>query len=214
MTDQTADVAADPAPAEKAQGKSIINPKYRGKYKTPDWLGEFVAINASKTKVIPAAPATEATEQVGEIGKPGFHPAKAAKEATPERTVTDGVDIDALFKLGADNGLDLTKFKTQVGGHGFEGRFRMTVRNMLQTVAKQRHGLIDASGEFVAAPEDWLHLKGAPTNATHNPDGSKIAKPAPVAEAASESKLIKTDAEPAADPKPAPVAKAKPVKKA
>lgn len=122
MTDET---QTETAPATAAKGKSIIDPKYRGKYKTPDWLGSFV-MQTNNTKVVPAKPATEATEQVGKIGEPGYQPAKPAKEATPERTVDDGVNVDRLFELGAKNGLDLKKFETQRGSHGFDGRFRMT----------------------------------------------------------------------------------------
>lgn len=184
-----------------AKGKSIIDPKYRGKYKTPDWLGTFMAGQVTNTKTLPATPATEATEQVGEIGKEGFKPAKAAKAAQPERVVADGVDVEKVFALGRKNGLNLDKFETQKDGHGFEGRFRMTVRNMLQTVAKQRHGLYNLGDTFVEAPADWLALKSAPANATHNQDGSKIAVAKVVKAEETASKLIPATEEVAGTPK-------------
>lgn len=173
--------------AVEKTSKSIIDPKYRGKYKTQDWLGEFIGSQISITKVLPAQAASDA---VGEIGKEGYKP---AKEAKPERTVVEGLDIDKLFELGSKNGLDLSKFQTQRGSHGFDGRLRMTVRNMLQPVAKQRHGLWDLGGTFVVAPDDWLHAKSAPAEATHAQDGAKIAKakPAVAEKPAEESKLIK-----------------------
>lgn len=204
-TEDNKDGAEQAAPLKQ---KSIIDPKYRGKYKTQDWLGTLIATQTNDTKVLPATAATEATEQVGKIGEEGYKPAKPAKPAMPERTVSDGVGVDKLFELGAKNGLNLDKFQTQKGGHGFEGRFRMTVRNMLQTVAKQRHGLVGLDGSFVSAPADWLKLKSAPAEATHTEAGVKIAKAKPVEaeKPAEESKLIKTDAT-TATAKPAAVAK-------
>lgn len=193
------------------KGKSIIDPKYRGKYKTPDWLGAFIMAQTNNTRVLPAQ---EASPAVGEIGKEGYKP---AREAKPERTVDDGVNVDKLFELGRKNGLNLDKFDTQRGSHGFDGRFRMTVRNMLQTIVKQRHGLYNLGGTFVSADPAFLSkvgiLEGA--NPTHNQDGTKIpkaAKAAPEA-AAGESKLIKADAVDAsvsdAGERPAPAAVAK-----
>lgn len=209
--DTTSETAAE-TPVEKGPGKSIIKPQYRGKYKTPDWLGTLLNDNASKVKTLPAQDAKAAT---GEIGKPGYSP---AREAKPERTVIDGVDVDKLFVIGRENGLNLDKFEAQKGAHGFEGRFRMTVRNMLQTIAKQRHGLV-INGTFVRAPQEFLTKVGVleGVKPTHNPDGTKIPKPAKVAEAETlpegqpESKLIKADEAPPAakETPPAPAKKKK-----
>lgn len=176
-----------------AKGKSIIDPKYRDKYKSKDWLATFIGEQASQTKVIPAKPATEAVAQVGEIGKEGFKPAKPAQPATEEKTVHDGVDTEKLFELGTKNGLDLSKFQTQRESHGFEGRFRMTVRNMLQTVVKQRHGLKGLDDKFHSAPADFLHAKSAPAKPTHDQHGVKhaVEKAPKEAKAEPESKLIK-----------------------
>lgn len=156
-----------------AGAKSIIDPKYRLKYKTPDFLAQLLLDNTSKEKTIPA---NAASAQVGEIGKEGYKP---AKEAKPERVVKDGVDIDKLFALASENGLGarIEKFKAQVGGHGFEGRIRMTIRNMLQPVVKQRHGLI-VNGTFVSAPDDFLRKIGVLEGQlpTHDKNGVKLAK--------------------------------------
>lgn len=155
--------------------KSIIDPKYRLKYKTPDFLAQLLLDNTSKEKTIPAQ---VASAQVGEIGKEGYKP---AKEAKPERVVKDGVDIDKLFALASENGLGarVEKFKAQVGGHGFEGRIRMTIRNMLQPVVKQRHGLI-VNGTFVSAPDDFLRKIGVLEGQlpTHDQNGVKLVKQA------------------------------------
>lgn len=162
--------------------KSIIDAKYRNKYKNrKEWLSDLLKANASLSHEIPAKLA------VGEEGKEGY------KAATPARTVVDGVDVDALFKIGAENGLDLAKYEAQKGGHGFPGRFRMTVGNMLRSVAKQRHG-ITIGGEWQEAPEEWRKNVGAPEAPTHNKDGSKIAVAKAADTPATESKLIKADA--------------------
>lgn len=172
MTDETPEVSAD---APKAAAKSIIDPKYRLKYKTPDWLAQLLLDHTSKTKDVPAR---AASEQVGKIGEEGYKPAKAATEA---KTVNDGVDVDKLFALATENGLAsrIGKFEAQKGGHGFEGRIRMTIRNMLQPVVKQRHGLV-VNGTFVSAPEDFLRKIGVleGQKPTHTQDGTKIAKAA------------------------------------
>lgn len=203
MTEETTQEAVAEA---KPQGKSIIDPKYRNKYKQPDWLGGVINGATNNMKTIAA---TEASEAVGKIGEEGYKP---AREAKPERTVADGVDIDKVFALGRENGLNLDKFETQRAAHGFGGRIRMTVRNMLQTVAKQRHGLM-VNGTFIEAPADWLHSKSAPTNPTHTQDGTKIAKvKEPVAEAG-ESKLIKAEPEKVASAAPAKAATVKKPKK-
>lgn len=147
---------ADAAPAKT--GKSIVDPKYRDKYKTPDWLAKILidSATASKEKVIKEK-----------------DPADETKVLTKTVIVPDGVDIDKLFAIGKENGLDLAKYEDQREVHGFTGRFRMTVRNMLQAVVKQRHGLI-VGGKFVEAPKEFLAERKAPESPTHEPDGTKI----------------------------------------
>ena len=158
--------AAQPAPEAAADGgKSIINAKYRdGRYKAEnqDWLGKLVG---EKCTTYSDRERTVKTDDEG-----------GTKKVTEK--VADGVDVDAVFKLGRENGLNLDKYDAQRGSHGFAGRIRMTVRNMLQAEAKRRHGLV-VDGKFVSAPADWLASKGAPEKPTHNQKGEKIATPKP-----------------------------------
>lgn len=180
---------ADASGAPANAGKSIIDAKYRdGRYKEGDWLAKFIAEQATKTREV------EKKVPTGEDG--GFKVEKS--------NVADGIDVDALFKLAKANGIDVAKFQDQRNSHGFPGRFRMTVRNMLQAAAKRRHGVQNVGGTWVAAPADWLSEKGAPAKPTHNQDGSKIpvAKPeaAPAADAAktAENTVKATGGKPAA----------------
>lgn len=181
--------------------KSIIAEKYRdGRYKKADWLGATIGEVVNTT--------TERTKKVPVEGQEG-----AFKEVT--ETVSDGVNVDRLFRLARENGLNVDKYEAQRNSHGFQGRFRMTVRNMLQAVAKQRHGII-INGEFVAAPAGWLAEKKAPEMPTHTKTGEKIAKPKPekapeenAGAAQSDGGDAKAPAKPKGAAKPAPAAKAK-----
>lgn len=181
MTEETApatEVVADAAPTTTR--KSIVPAKYATKYKNrSEWMSNLLKANASLTKTIPGV------EAKGTEGQEGYVAGK------PERTVVEGVDTNALFKIGAENGLNLDKYHSQVSTHGFPGRFRMTVGNMLRPIAKQRHGIV-INGAFVSAPAEWLSEVGAPAEPTHNQDGTKIAK-AVEAAPEPESKLIKAE---------------------
>jgi hypothetical protein len=187
-TEATATTATEATATEPVKAKSIVDPKYRNKYKDKnrhEWLADLLKVNASAFHTIPAKPA------VGKEGEEGYKP------ATAERRVIDGVDVDKVFKIARENGLDVDKYEAQRDTHGFPGRFRMTAGNMLRTVARQRHGLF-INGEWQEAPADWLTAQGVEGGPTHNKDGSKIAV-AKAAEPAAESKLIK--AAPATDGK-------------
>lgn len=189
-----ADAGAATAPADDA-AKSIINEKYRdGRYKleNQDWLGKLIADKVTQF--------TEKTTKVAIEGKDGEF-----KNVTTQ--VADGVNVDAVFKLGRENGLNLDKYEDQRGSHGFAGRIRMTVRNMLQAEAKRRHGLV-IDGKFVTAPAEWLQSKGAADKPTHDQKGVKIPVP-PKAKPE-----VKAGDKPATDPKagnakPAPTETAK-----
>lgn len=164
------------AAAEAGPVKSIVSPKYRDAYKgkEPDWLGKL--INSECTKTEPRTRKVKSKD--GE-----------ATETVTEQVVV-GVDTDKLLAMARKNGLDVDALEAQSGNHGFAGRARMTVRNMLQTVAKQRHGLYNVGGTFMSAPADWLTAKDAPEKPTHNQDGSKIEKPkAPKAAAPAPEKV-------------------------
>jgi hypothetical protein len=178
MAKATAQAAPAPAAAESTV-KSIVNPKYKDAYKDPakkDWLAKFLDDNASLTRD------KKITEGDGD-GK-----------VTKTVQVPDGVDTDALFAIAKKNGIDTAKYEAQAGSHGFAGRIRMTIGNMLRRVAKQRHGIMNAGGAFVSAPRDFLDKVDAGDKPTHNQDGSKIVAPK-----AAEPEAAK---EPAADTAP------------
>ena len=139
---------------------TIINPKYKKAKGDQDWLAALISKHASKTRVVSKTVVDPDTKE----------------KTTTEETRHDGVDIEKLYALLDANGIHedkLAKFVGKEDAHGFAGRFRMSARNMLQAVAKQRHGLI-ADGVFVDAPSDWLEHVKAPAQPTHQQDGTKI----------------------------------------
>lgn len=139
---------------------TIVDPKYKKAKGEQDWLAAFISGHASKTRV---------------VSKTTVNPDTKEKTVT-EETRDDGVDIEKLYALLNANGIGsdkLAKFVGKEGTHGFAGRFRMSARNMLQAVAKQRHGLVAGKG-FVDAPVDWLEHVKAPAEPTHLMDGTKI----------------------------------------
>lgn len=158
-----------PAPAPVAAAaeatKSIINPKYAGKYKDPanhDQLTKLLNVHAVTTKTV--------EKKVKDAEGDGHKMVKSE--------VADGVNVDALFTIAGMNHLDVDAYKGQRDSAGFPGRFRMTVANMLRASMRKRHGIFvpDAKGkpEWVTAEPDFLKLRGAPEKPTHNKDGSKI----------------------------------------
>jgi hypothetical protein len=176
---KTAPKPAAPAPAPASTPKSIVNPKYRGKYTeaNKDWLAKLLDAEATKTKDV-------------KVTKP--NPENPDEKVTVTEKRPDGVDTDALFVLAANNGLDVAKYKAQVDGHGFPGRFRMTVGNMLRKVIKQRHGMFNKGKTFMSAPPEMLDKLGVEKGSapTHTQTGEKIAKPkadAPAADAKAEA---------------------------
>lgn len=194
--------AEDEKPAvveEATERKSIINSKYKDKYKNrSEWMSDLLKAHGSITTTHAAVPAK------GEEGKEGYIAAR------PERVTIEGVDVDKVFAIARENGLDVDKYEAQRDGHGFPGRFRMTVGNMLRATAKARHG-IKIAGDWHPAPEDWLTANGAPIEPTHDHDGARLTKAAePKAE--TESKLIKADAK-AATETPTPKATSTTAKK-
>ena len=139
---------------------TIINPKYKKAKGDQDWLAALISKHASKTRVVSKTVVDPDTKE----------------KTTTEETRHDGVDIEKLYALLDANGIHedkLAKFVGKEDTHGFAGRFRMSARNMLQAVAKQRHGLI-ADGVFVDAPSDWLEHVKAPVQPTHEKDGTRI----------------------------------------
>lgn len=156
-----ADKAVDPAnsgaaaaipPAASADAtadktRSIVDPKYRDRYKgkEKDFVGKFI----------------------------------------DEQTMVNSADgkskmpsLQKLFELALANGADSKKidnYRLQDDSHGFGGRMRMTIGNILRAVAKQRHGLIDLSNTFHPIDESFKSTHGL-TSPTHSPGGEKISK--------------------------------------
>lgn len=134
---------------------SIIDSKYKDRYKAKDWLGTFIDEQASEQvqKSVPTK---------NEDGSPG-----------PDELVPVGkpvLNLDKFFALTRANAIDTASMEAQRDQKNAPGRIRMTLGNSLRAAAKKRHGLNTIDGTFVEAPAEFL---GDATK-THNPDGSKI----------------------------------------
>lgn len=162
-----ANVIAHEAEAEGGATKSIIDPKYQGKYKEKDWLGKFIDEQATD-------PVMKEVKLKDEDGKP-------TGETEMQPTAKTKLDLDKFFALADANYIDTASMKEQRDRPNAPGRIRMTLGNSLRAAAKHRHGLFDLDGNWVEAPEEFL----GDAEKTQNPDGSKIAKEKPAeAEAA------------------------------
>ena len=140
---------------------TIIDPKYKKAKGEQDWLAALISEHASKTRVVSKTVVDPETKEKTVI----------------EETRDDGIDIEKLYSLLDVNGIGedkLAKFVGKEDTHGFAGRFRMSARNMLQAVAKQRHGLALFNDGWAQAPKDWLEHVKAPAQPTHQKDGTKI----------------------------------------
>lgn len=93
-----------------------------------------------------------------------------------------GLVIEDLFGLAEVNGIDVTKYRTQVDRPNAVGRLRMTIGNMLRARAKRRHGLYATDQKWVKAPKEFLESIDAPEKPTEQKDGTKIVAPKPKAE--------------------------------
>jgi hypothetical protein len=81
----------------------------------------------------------------------------------------DGFEYPAFFELCKKNGIDAAKvdhYAEQVGAnrHGSQGRSRMTLRNMLATIARKNGKLLNLKGEEVAINLPKPALSGAAAN--------------------------------------------------
>lgn len=156
--------------AEK-QDKSIIDPKYRDKYKPEnrDWLALFIDEQCTVKQTKEVAVKDEEGNDTGET------------ETVELKKST--LVLDDLFALADQNGIDTAKYEEQAGRPNAPGRLRMTLGNMLRARAMKRHGLFNIEGGWVAA--DDAFIGEAPL--TENPDGTKIKvakEPEPESEAA------------------------------
>lgn len=136
---------------------SIIDAQYREKYKTPDWLGDFVNANAvdAVTKEV------EVKDEEGNV--------TGTETKTTGKTV---LDLDKFFDLCEKNHVNTDKMRAQRDGKNAAGRIRMTLGNSLRAAARRRGGLFDLDGEWNEAPEEITKGKEPVENA----DGTKIAK--------------------------------------
>lgn len=125
-TDTTAtETTATETAGEAKATKSIINPKYKGKYKgASDFIGELIDSNC---------------RSASEKGQGELNPSLV-------------IQLGRKNNLDAKK---LDNLEAQIGQKNAPGRIRMTVGNMLRAAAKRRHGLLDLHGNEVAAPEGF-----------------------------------------------------------
>lgn len=141
-----------------SEDKSIINEKYRDRYKPEnrDWLAKFIddqcTSPVTKEKTVKDEDGNETTEVV-EL----------------KRRV---LDLEALFDLAEANHIPAReKYADQADRKNAPGRLRMTIGNMLRAAARKRGGLFDNDGEWNEAG-DGFEVNDP---LTENPDGTRIA---------------------------------------
>jgi hypothetical protein len=83
----------------------------------------------------------------------------------------DGFEYSAFFELCKKNGIEETKVDHYAGQvkdsrHGSQGRARMTLRNMLATIARKNGKLVNLAGEEVAINLPKPALSGAAATAS------------------------------------------------
>lgn len=142
-------------PEATTETKSIINAKYKDRYKEPDWLGEVINDHCTKTHTV----------EVSLKDKDGKLTGK-----TETKAVKDGIDVEALNELATANGIDPAPYSAMN-----VGQQRMNIGNRLRSLTLKRHGLY-VDGKWVLADTAWLKAKGAPDAPTHDRDGTAFAK--------------------------------------
>jgi hypothetical protein len=156
----------------KTEANSIIDPKYRDRYKEPDWLGEQIngACYEQTTKDV------EVPIKDPDTGE------DTGKTETQTKTVgKPKLNLDSFFGLCQENKIDTADMEAQRDRKNAAGRIRMTLGNSLRANVKKRHGLY-VNGEWVGAPAEYLGSIGAPDEPTETRDGEKIKPPAPASE--------------------------------
>lgn len=135
---------------------SIIDPKYRNKYRGDgDWLSKFIDDQVK-------APVVKEKTVTNEDG---------IKTTEMVETKQTRISMDHLFALAEANSLNVEKYKADADKPSAPGRLRMTIGNMLRAAARKRHGLFDYTGTWHDAPAEFI----GDSEKTQNPDGSKIA---------------------------------------
>lgn len=144
--------------AEVKETKSIINPKYVGKYKEQDWLGGFISgqVTEAQTK----------EKQIKDKDEDGNETVRVETVELKKRSL----NLDKLFDLCKVNNIDTAAMEAQRDRKNAPGRIRMTLGNSLRAAAKHRHGLFDIDGNWIEADAEFL----GDSVKTQHPDGSKI----------------------------------------
>lgn len=95
--------------------------------------------------------------QYAENGHPGNCGDWLALTLEPLVSTPKGFDVDAMDEIARLNGVDTSKLNRE--SRGWQGRYRMTTRNMLvKAVCKAGHLNVPATeaGDTIAAPSEWL----------------------------------------------------------
>ena len=141
----------------EVKDKSIIDPKYRDKYRTnKDWAARFIDSQVQ----VPVMKEVSTKHEDGTV--------------TTELVATGKtrVDLDRLFGLAVINKLDIEKYREQVDRKNATGRLRMTIGNMIRAAGLHRHGLYDLEGTWNDADAEFLGDR----ELTQDRDGNKIPK--------------------------------------
>ena len=137
-----------------------------------DWAGRFMEDNAL-TRGVGAKEAVEAVEEVKDEEGNVITEAVAGKPATKGKDVWD---LDSMLLLAERNHIDTSHATfVSIREKNAVGRARMTIRNMLFSRAKKRHGLYDIEGNWVDMPADELEALGNPERVEER-DGTKIPR--------------------------------------
>lgn len=142
---------------------SIIDEKYRDRYREPDWVGQMINKDATETIM----KTVKVKDEEGNVTGEEEVPTKKSK-----------LDLDKLFKICEVNKIDYAKFDEQRDNPNAPGRIRMSVGNMLRAAARRRGGLYDINGDWQLAPAELMDGK----EPTETPDGEKIKKSEPESE--------------------------------
>jgi hypothetical protein len=141
-----------------AEGKSIIDAKYRDRGTVQDWVTQFIDSHVKKPVMKTVHLKDDEGKETGET-----------EEVATKRTQ---LDVEALFDLAAANHLNVENLRQHIGTKNGAGRLRMSIGNSLRAAAKKRHGLKNLEGEFMDADEEFC----AQHEKIETPDGQNIAK--------------------------------------
>lgn len=112
----------------------------------------------------------------------------------------DGVTSKRVIELAKANQLNQESLDQLRKTDANAGRVRMTIGNMLRAAARQRHGLFGTDGKFYKADPAFLKSGKfpAPSEPTHDREGTKFAKAKAAPAKAASKKAGKQQSEAAA----------------